>query len=282
MQVNQVALSIVKGLAFSTVLEYKEENKRVFTDYTGYEFKAQFRAAKSSTSTLFATVVPVPVGLGQLRLSLTDVQTALFAGASLYYDILAKPAAGLVEKIYEGVVTLVVPSSVTQWENVPPTTTPSVVAGLFNADQSVALTSNEAGAKIYYTTDGSTPTVSSTMYSAPIAISATTTLKFFGVDTAGNVEAVQTAVYTIDKVAPVTACNIANDAAILATDNITLTANETANTYYTTNGATPTQASTLYAGAFQLAAGTYTIKFFSIDTAGNVEAVKSVTNVVVS
>lgn len=282
MKTNVQALTIDKGLAFSTILEYKEDNKRVFTDYTGYEFKAQFRAAKSPTAVLFATVVPVAVGLGQLRLSLTDVQTALFAGTTLYYDVLAKPAAGLVEKIYEGVVTLVTPLSVTQWENVAPVTTPSIVTGLFNADQSLALTTNEVGAKIYFTTNGSAPTVSSTQYTAPIALASTTTVKFFAVDTAGNVEAVQTEVYTIDKVAPVTTCNQANDASITTSTDITLSADEPATTYYTTNGTTPTTGSTAYAGAFQLAAGTYSIKFFSVDTAGNAEAVKTVTNVVVA
>jgi hypothetical protein len=282
MQTNALALSITKGLAFSQILEYKEDNKRVFTDYTGYEFKAQFRAAKLATATLFATAVPVAVGLGQLRLSLTDVQTALFTGTTLYYDVLAKPPVGLVEKIYEGTVSLLVPASVTQWENTAPVTTPSIVTGLFKVDQLLALTTNEVGAKIYYTTNGSAPTVSSPQYTAPIAITSTTTVKFFAVDTAGNVEAVQTEVYTIDKVAPVTTCNQANDASITTTTDITLSADEPAATYYTTNGATPTTASTLYAGAFQLAAGTYTIKFFSVDTAGNAETVKTVTNVTVA
>ena len=282
MQTNVQALSVTKGLAFSTILEYKEDNKRVFTDYTGYEFKAQFRAAKSATATLFATAVPVAVGLGQLKLTLTDVQTALFSGTTVYYDILGKPAAGLVEKLYEGQITLVIPQSVTQWENVPPVTTPSVLAGLFNTNQSLVLAANEAGASIYYTLDGSTPTASSTKYTTPIAITATTTVKFFAVDTAGNNEAVQTQVYTIDKVAPTTSCNRANDASILTTEDITLNANEAATTYYTTNGSTPTTSSTQYAGAFQLAAGTYTIKFFSVDTAGNIETVKTVTNITVA
>lgn len=282
MQTNVQALSITKGLAFSTILEYKEDNKRVFTDYTGYEFKAQFRAAKSATATLFATVHPVAVGLGQLKLQLTDVQTDLFTGTTVYYDILAKAPAGLVEKIYEGQVTLVIPQSVTQWENVPPITTPSVLGGLFKENQSLVLASNEAGAAIYYTLDGSTPTASSPKYTAPIAITATTTVKFFGVDTAGNPETVQTQTYTIDKVAPTTTCNRANDASILTTEDIILNPDETATTYYTTNGSTPTTASTQYAGAFQLAAGNYTLKFFSVDTAGNVETVKTVTNLTVA
>lgn len=280
MKVNSVALAINKGVAFSTILEYKEDNKNVFTDFTGFQFKAQFRTAKSHTATLIATVVPTVVGLGQLKLALTETQAALFAAGTAYYDVMAKAPGMDPEIIFTGNVA--VTDVVTQWETTPPVTTPSVAGGLFNANQSVALTANEVGAKIYYTTDGSTPTQSSAQYSAPLAITSTTTLKFFAVDTAGNAEAVKTEAYTLDKVAPVTTCNMANDASIATTDNITLTADEPATTYYTTNGSTPTTGSTQYSGAFTLAAGTYAIKFFSVDTAGNTEAVKTVSNITVA
>jgi len=49
--------------------------------------------------------------------------------------------------------------------------------------------------RIYYTTDGSTPTASSKTYSGPFTFSATTTLKYFALDLVGNVEAVKTQVY---------------------------------------------------------------------------------------
>jgi hypothetical protein len=50
--------------------------------------------------------------------------------------------------------------------------------------------------------------------------------------------------------------------------NVTLTANEPATIYYTTNGATPTIASPVYSGAIPIPA-TITLKFFARDTAGN-------------
>jgi len=49
----------------------------------------------------------------------------------------------------------------------------------------------------YYTTDGSTPTTSSTRYISPVTINSDTTFKYFSVDVAGNVEAVKTSTYTI-------------------------------------------------------------------------------------
>lgn len=280
MKLSQENLAINKGLVFNAILEYKEDGKKAFVDFTGYTFKAQFRTAKNSLAPLVVTVIPTIAGLGQLKLSLTDAQTSMFPGNSAFYDVLAKSATGDPEPIFQGAVTLT--DIVTQWENTPPVTTASILAGVYNSNQNVALSVNEVGAKIYYTLDGTNPTSASTQYASALVISETTTLKFFAVDNAGNAEAVQSIIYTIDKVAPTTVCNIAADATIATTDDITLTADETASIYYTTNGTTPTVSSTLYAGAFQLAAGNYTVKFFAVDLAGNVEPVKTIANVTVA
>ena len=56
-----------------------------------------------------------------------------------------------------------------------PTFTPA--AGAFISAQNVALSCETQGATIYYTTDGTDPTASSSVYSAPIAVSSTTTIK---------------------------------------------------------------------------------------------------------
>lgn len=85
-----------------------------------------------------------------------------------------------------------------------PTTTPRPVAGAYTGTQTVYLDVNEP-CDTYYTTNGDTPTIggaTTTHYTGAITISATTTLKYFSKDTAGNVEAVKSAVYTITSSVP--------------------------------------------------------------------------------
>jgi YD repeat-containing protein len=70
-----------------------------------------------------------------------------------------------------------------QLETTPPTTIASPAGGFYNTSQSVTLTCSDGQGsgcdKIYYTTDGTTPTTSSPLYSSPLAITPTATLKFF-------------------------------------------------------------------------------------------------------
>ncbi|NOV01186.1 extracellular catalytic domain type 1 short-chain-length polyhydroxyalkanoate depolymerase [Paenibacillus planticolens] len=82
-------------------------------------------------------------------------------------------------------------------DTTPPVTSASPAGSTFNAPVTVTLSANES-ATTYYTLDGSTPTTSSTIYSGPITINASATLKYFSVDTAGNVETIRSQTYTIN------------------------------------------------------------------------------------
>lgn len=79
--------------------------------------------------------------------------------------------------------------------------TASPPAGTYSGAQSVSLSMNMLGT-IYYTTDGSTPTTSSTKYTGPIKVTASAILKFFGVDQIGNSGTVQSQAYTITSPPP--------------------------------------------------------------------------------
>ncbi len=83
----------------------------------------------------------------------------------------------------------------------PPVASANIKGGLYNTNKIITLSMNEPG-KIYYTLNGTVPTSKSTLYTGPITISATTTLRFISIDTAGNLSPVYTEKYTIDKVTP--------------------------------------------------------------------------------
>jgi parallel beta-helix repeat protein len=153
-----------------------------------------------------------------------------------------------------------------------PTTTAYPPGSAFSSALSVFLFVNDT-ATTYYTTDGTEPTPSSSVYSSPIDITVDTTLKFFSVDSAGNVEDVKTETYTYDISAPVTTADPAGGEYGQA-QAVTLTVNEAATTYYTIDGADPDTGSTLYSMPIDIATDT-TMKFFSVDEAGNTEVVST-------
>ncbi len=83
-------------------------------------------------------------------------------------------------------------------DTVVPVTTAGPIPGTYStsAPLAVTLATNEP-ATIYYTIDGSLPTTASARYTVPIAVAATTTIRYFGVDTAGNTEALKSGTWTM-------------------------------------------------------------------------------------
>ena len=77
-----------------------------------------------------------------------------------------------------------------------PTFTPA--AGTYYEAQNVTIACTTDGATIHYTTDGNDPTTSSAVYSAPIAVSQTTTVKAMAVKDGMNNSSIASATYTIE------------------------------------------------------------------------------------
>ena len=128
------------------------------------------------------------------------------------------------------------------------TPTFSPAAGTFTSAQTVTISDSTSGASIYYTTNGTTPTTSSTLYSAPIAISATTTIEAIASDAPTYTNSnVATATYTINLPAAATPTFSPAPGTFTSAQSVLLADTTTgASIYYTTNGSTPTTASTLY------------------------------------
>jgi hypothetical protein len=78
-----------------------------------------------------------------------------------------------------------------------PTPTFSIPAGTYNSTETVAISDTTSGATIYYTTDGTTPTTSSTQYTGAITVNSTGTLEAIAVLTGYTNSPVASATYTI-------------------------------------------------------------------------------------
>ena len=122
----------------------------------------------------------------------------------------------------------------------------SVAAGSYTGTQSVTLSDATSGATIYYTTNGTTPSITSTKYTGSIAVSTSETIKAIAELTGDTNSAVASAAYTIT--VPTPAFTPATGTYHSA-QSVTLSdATSGATIYYTTNGKTPSSASTKYTG----------------------------------
>ena len=135
-----------------------------------------------------------------------------------------------------------------------PTPTFSPAAGTYTTSQSVTIGDATAGTTIYYTTNGTTPTTSSNVYSGAISVSATETLEAIAVKSSYTNSPAATAIYTINPILPTPTFSPA--AGTYTTSQSVTIGDATAGTtiYYTTNGTTPTTSSSVYSGAITVSA----------------------------
>lgn len=123
------------------------------------------------------------------------------------------------------------------------------------------------GASIYYTTDGSTPTDSSTLYTAPFQITETSTIK--AIATMSNYQNSSVATLDVTITAPTVETPVFAPVAGTYADSVNFTlscATSDAEIRYTTDGTEPTETSTLYTAPVTLTATT-TVKAKAFKTA---------------
>lgn len=117
---------------------------------------------------------------------------------ALYSSGTVNPQITTITKNADGTITLNAAAAINVAK---PTFSPA--AGRYTEAQTVTISCATEGVAIYYTTDGSTPTVSSTRYTSPITIGETTTLKAIAVNGDGEESSVATARYVIGAVSDV-------------------------------------------------------------------------------
>ena len=185
------------------------------------------------------------------------------------------------------------PSPGTQ-DTTPPTSTIACngapcSSSLYQAPVSVSLSGQDSGGSgldaVRYTTDGSTPTLTSSVYSGPFTVSTTTTVTYAAWDNAGNLETSNSQQIQLagpDQTPPSTtiSCNGSgcSTGAYPGPVQVALTATDAdsgvAAIRYTTDGSDPTTSSPLYTTPFTVTA-TSTVKYRAWDNAGNLEPTNS-------
>jgi hypothetical protein len=132
-----------------------------------------------------------------------------------------------------------------------PAATPTFnpTAGTYSSAQTVTISDSTSGSTIYYTTNGTTPTTSSAVYSSAITVSATETLETIATKTGYSQSAVGSAAYTINGPAATPTFN-PTAGTYSSAQTVTISDSTSGSTiYYTTNGTTPTTSSAVYSSA---------------------------------
>jgi LruC domain-containing protein len=139
-------------------------------------------------------------------------------------------------------------------------------AGTFTSAQSITITSPTLGASIYYTTDGTDPSTSSTSYTGQVSVTATTTLKAIAVKAGMSNSTITSGTFTILGAAsdptftPVAGTYIGSQTVTLAT------ASAGAKIRYTTDGTAPSETvGTEYTSPISISANT-TLKAIAYGT----------------
>lgn len=131
------------------------------------------------------------------------------------------------------------------------------------AEYTEVVISAQEGATIHYTTDGTNPTAASPVYSEPIRIDATTTIKAIAVVDGVSSDVTSRTFTQTSAPVSVQAPVINGTTPFAETTNVTITAEAGATIHYTTDGSNPTAASRAYEGAITLSATT-TIKAVAV------------------
>jgi hypothetical protein len=157
-----------------------------------------FNAGNANSYTVWYNVTggsntnPTPAGFTGIEVTITSGETSA-AIATATQAAIAAAVAGMTSSVASNVVTVIINAVIAQ-AGTPAFSLPSAT---YSAAQIITISSPTATASIYYTTNGSTPTTSSTPYVGPITVGATQTIKAIAVNPGFSNSAVASATYTI-------------------------------------------------------------------------------------
>jgi hypothetical protein len=159
-------------------------------------------------------------------------------------------------------------STATPAGNAPPAPILAPAGGNYTTAQSVSLSDSDTSATIYYTIDGSEPTTSSSVYSAPVNIQTSTTIRALAVDS-GLDSTVASATYTISgaTLSPAPPAPVFSPGAdtYSTAQSVSLTDSDTSATiYYTIDGSEPSNSSSVYTSPLNIQTST-TIRALAVD-----------------
>jgi hypothetical protein len=124
----------------------------------------------------------------------------------------------------------------------------SPASGGYHTVQKLTLSDSTSGAVIYYTTNGSTPTTSSTKYTGPISVSKSTSFQFIAVAPSHSSSGVNKAWYTITLTAATPVISPASGT-YHSVQSVTIQdATPNSTIHYTLDGSYPTNSSPVYKG----------------------------------
>lgn len=143
-----------------------------------------------------------------------------------------------------------------------PAPTFSPTPGTYTTPISVSISDTQSNATIHYTTDGSLPNYNSPVYSAPIAISTTTSFRAIATYTGMPGSPIVYATYSINLPTAPPPLFSPPPSTYGSAQNVTLSNTANLAMYYTTDGSNPTTNSTPYSGPIHVTQNT-TIKAMS-------------------
>jgi len=157
---------------------------------------------------------------------------------------------------------------------IQPVDTPVInpAGGNYTGTVTVTIDCATSGAEIHYTLDGTMPTAASPLFTVPILVSSSTTVKAIGIMAGMTNSLVTGATYTIAAAVPIfTPASGSYAGAVTVTLSCSTTG---ALIYYTTDGATPTTASRVYTGSLVVSNAT-TLKAIAVKSGLTTSAVTS-------